>query len=246
MRVAALLYAIVAYLAFLASFVLFTAFVVDLDYVRAIDGPPTAAFATALAIDLALLAQFGVVHSVLARSGPKRAIVAGFGDTAERSTYVLIAALQIGLIVWQWRALPDVIWHVAAPASYAVWAVWGVGVVVIVVATFLTSHFELFGLRKPFLAAMGRPYTPIPFVEKSLYACMRHPMMTGFLVALVATPVMTVGHAVLALGLGAYVLVGTAFEERGLVRELGATYEDYRRRVPAFMPSAACLRRRAR
>lgn len=246
MRALTLIYAVVAYLAFLASFVLFAGFVVDLDYVRAIDGPPTAAFATALAIDLALLAQFGIVHSLLARPGPKRAVVGVFGDAAERSTYVLVAALQLGLIVWQWRALPDVMWHVGGAAAYAIWAVWGVGVVVIVVATFLTSHFELFGLRKPFLAALGRPYTPIPFIERSLYACMRHPMMTGFLVALVATPVMTVGHAVLALGLGAYVLVGTALEERGLVRELGATYEDYRRRVPAFMPSAACLRRRAR
>jgi len=246
MRVVTLIYALVAYLVFLASFVLFSAFVIDIDVVRAVDGPPTAEFATALVIDLALLAQFGVVHSVMARPGPKRAIVGIVGDTAERSTYVLVAALQLGLIVWQWRAMPDVVWSVGAPGSYVIWAVYGLAVAMIVVATFLTDHFDLFGLRKPWLAATGRAYTPVPFVERGLYACMRHPMMTGFLVALVATPVMTVGHAVLALGLGVYVLVGTAFEERGLVRELGATYEDYRRRVPAFMPSAACLRRRAR
>ena len=240
-----LAYAVIAYLAFLASFVLFAAFIVDLDYFRAIDAPPTAPFATALAIDLALLAQFGVVHSLLARPRPKRIVVGIVSEPAERSTYVLIAALQLSLIVWQWRALPDVVWHIGAPGSYVVWAIYALAVALIVVATFLTDHFELFGLRKPLLAALGRPYTPIPFVERSLYACMRHPMMTGFLIALVATPTMTIGHAILALGLGAYIFVGTAFEERALVRELGATYEDYRRRVPAFMPSAACLRRRA-
>jgi protein-S-isoprenylcysteine O-methyltransferase Ste14 len=32
------------------------------------------------------------------------------------------------------------------------------------------------------------------------------------------------------------VFIGVAFEERGLARTLGAPYEDYRRRVPAFLP----------
>ena len=33
-----------------------------------------------------------------------------------------------------------------------------------------------------------------------------------------------------------YLVVGAAFEERGLLRLYGADYADYRRRVPAFIP----------
>jgi protein-S-isoprenylcysteine O-methyltransferase Ste14 len=50
------------------------------------------------------------------------------------------------------------------------------------------------------------------------------------------TPTMTLGHLVFAAGMTAYIAIGIALEERGLVRELGATYEDYRRRVPALVP----------
>lgn len=34
----------------------------------------------------------------------------------------------------------------------------------------------------------------------------------------------------------AYIFMGTAIEERDLVRSLGGTYLDYRRRVRAFVP----------
>ena len=47
---------------------------------------------------------------------------------------------------------------------------------------------------------------------------------------------MTVGHLVFAGAMTAYILVGTAIEERGLARELGEPYLAYRARVRAFVP----------
>jgi protein-S-isoprenylcysteine O-methyltransferase Ste14 len=134
--------------------------------------------------------------------------------------------------------VPDVIWH----GPSAIWALTAAGLALVVYSTILTNHFELFGLRKPVLALLGRPYQPIPFVEAGLYSYVRHPMMTGFMIWMWATPTMSVGHAILAAGMTVYILVGMAFEERAI----GAQYADYKRRVGAFMPKAACLRRRAR
>jgi protein-S-isoprenylcysteine O-methyltransferase Ste14 len=61
-------------------------------------------------------------------------------------------------------------------------------------------------------------------------------MMLGVLIWLWAVPVMTVGHLVFSLGMTAYIVIGVALEERGLVANLGAPYEAYRRRVRAFFP----------
>ncbi|MEP7161756.1 MAG: hypothetical protein ABI746_11740 [Dermatophilaceae bacterium] len=54
--------------------------------------------------------------------------------------------------------------------------------------------------------------------------------MTGFLFVIAAT---------------GYILVGIAFEERDLIRNLADSYASYRSRVPALIPRPSLLRRRS-
>lgn len=226
-------YGVVCYLAFQGSFLALALFAWNAGVVRGIDAAPRGS----LAIDLALVAVFGVSHSVLARPAAKRVVVSIVSEAAERSTYVLVASASLALLIWQWRAQPGVVWHIAIPAVRdVVWALAAASTGLILWSTLLTDHFDLFGLRQVWLAVRGRPYTPVPFVERGLYKLVRHPMMTGVLGWLWLTPDMTVGHAVFSAGMTAYVFIGVWFEERGLVRALGAPYEDYRRRVSAFLP----------
>jgi len=50
------------------------------------------------------------------------------------------------------------------------------------------------------------------------------------------TPTMTLAHLVFSMMTTAYILVAIQLEEHDLVREFGATYEQYRRRVPMLVP----------
>ena len=47
---------------------------------------------------------------------------------------------------------------------------------------------------------------------------------------------MTAGHLLFAAGMTAYMLVAVVFEERDLIAHFGRQYEEYRRRVPMFIP----------
>ena len=204
---------------------------------RGIDDPPTAAVPVAVAIDLGLLALFGVSHSVMARAGFKRRWTKLVGDAAERSVYVLTTSVILALMFWQWRALPQPIWAAHHPALRgAVLAVAFAGALLAVASTFFTDHFDLFGLRQVWLHARGLPYTPVPFKQRALYSRVRHPMMLGLLLAFWAAPTMTWGHALFAAGMSAYIAIGIALEEKDLARTLGADYERYRRDVPAIIP----------
>jgi protein-S-isoprenylcysteine O-methyltransferase Ste14 len=232
-----LVYAAIAYLAFGAAFTALLDFVFDTGYLRAIDGPPYAPRGTAIAIDLALIALFGVTHSVLARPSVKRALAGINSPAAERATYVLVASATLALIAWQWRAIPTLVWHVETPAlRYALFALSLSGVALVNWSIILTHYGEFFGLRQAWLASRGAAHTPVPFVERSLYRYMRHPIMVGLALWMWIAPTMSVGHLLFSGAMTAYILVGTAIEERGLARELGAPYDAYRARVRAFLP----------
>ncbi len=60
--------------------------------------------------------------------------------------------------------------------------------------------------------------------------------MVCLLVFLWAQPVMTPTLAMLSGGLTLYIVLAIPLEERDLLRRFGSAYEDYRRRVPAFIP----------
>ena len=233
----ALLYGLAAYLAFLAAFAYLVVFVGDLGAPRSVSLGPAAAPGAALAVDLGLLALFALQHSVMARPAFKRAWTRLVPPEAERSTYVLASSLALGLLYWSWRPLPGVVWEVRAPAlRLGLLALFWAGVALALASTFLVSHAGLFGLGQAWARFRGRPYREPPFRLTALYARVRHPLMLGFLVVLWAAPTLTFSRLLFAVGMTAYIVAGTWFEERDLLRSLGRDYAAYRRAVPRFFP----------
>lgn len=235
-RIAGFLYCALVYLLFGATFAWMIGFVTGLVVPRHVDSPATLPPWPSVAIDAALLGLFALQHAIMARPWFKRASARFVPKVAERSTFVLATCLVLGLLVWQWRPIPDVVWSVGGPAAWVLWGIAALGWVVVLVSTCLIDHFELFGLRQGVVHLLGRPHQPPTFRERSLYRLVRHPLMVGFLLAFWAAPVMTAGHLVFASLATGYILVGVALEERDLVAAHGRTYLDYRRRVRAFLP----------
>lgn len=239
-RSALAVYAAVAYAGFLLTVAWSIAFLADVTVRPTVDHGPHRAWGAALLIDLVLLGAFAVHHSIMARPAAKAILTRVVPRAAERSTYVLAADLLLALVLWQWHPISGTVWDLTAqPWRGIVWGLYLAGWALAIASTFMLDHFDLVGLRQ----AVSREYKAPSFQVRWLYAFVRHPLMSGLLLAFWITPTMTVGHLVFAGASSAYIFVGIHLEEHDLGRDLGQEYLDYARQTPAVMPRLRSLLR---
>lgn len=237
-----LLFAAASYLAFIASSVWMIAFLLGVDLGRTFPNP--IGWPIAAAIDLGLIALFGVVHSVMSRPGFKRHWTRVIPPAAERAFYVLQSSCLLGLIFWQWRPISREIWHLEGWGAGLMLAAFAFGVAVIVLATFLLDHLTFTGVRQAWTHLRHTPMPRSTFRQPLLYRYVRHPLQSGILITLFAVPSMTVDGLLFAGAMTIYILVGLRFEERALLREFGDQYRVYRSEVPMLIPRIGVRRRK--
>jgi protein-S-isoprenylcysteine O-methyltransferase Ste14 len=213
-------------------------FLADTVVPRTVDGPTRGTTSGAVAVDAALLLLFAVQHSLMARRRVKSWLRRGTPAGLERTFYVLATDLCLALLLACWRPFGGMVWSFGGAAAVVAWSLCAAGWVLAIVSTFAVDHLELVGLRQAGWAGQRETGSTAALNVSGLHGVVRHPLMTGLLLAFWATPRMGASHLVFALAMSGYIAVGIAFEERDLRRTFGAAYDDYAARVPALLPTA--------
>lgn len=116
---AALVYGTACYAIFFVTFLYLIGWVTNLVVPVSIDSGTPGNLAVALVVDLALVALFGLQHSVMARPGFKAAITRVVPKPVERATYVLASSAAFVVMFAAWQPIPAVVWQAEAGAAAA-------------------------------------------------------------------------------------------------------------------------------
>ena len=188
-------------------------------------------------------AAWAGLHTTLASLRTKRLAGRLFGEPARRwyrFAFVLIAAVTLVPLVVLMLRLPDrTLYLVPTPRRWlmvAGQAAAFAGMVWTIRATDASDFIGLHQLRG------GAVSFRAELVTKGLYRWVRHPMYTTSLLVMWLMPKMTVNLLTLFACISLYFLVGSFHEEQLLIRQFGAQYEEYRRRVPRIVPGIRTLR----
>lgn len=233
-----MLFAIICYAIFFATFLYLIVFVGDLSFSsRTVDVGRQVAPITAAAIDVALIALFGLQHSIMARPAFKARWTRIVPAQAERSMYVLAASAALIVMFLFWRPIDTIVWNVTNPALQSlIWLLFWIGWGLVLISTFLINHFELFGLQQAWFHVRGRKAAKPELRVPLFYRWIAHPLYSGFFLAFWAAPEMTLGHLLLAAGVSVYMLIAIRYEERDLTDLFGDEYRKYRSGVGMLTP----------
>ena len=231
-------FAVLAYASFLATCMYAAAFFGNFFVARTIDAEAGVPLPQAMLVNLGLLMMFALQHSGMARRPFKKWLESFIPRSAVRSIYVLMSCIAVVVLMALWQPMGGVVWFVDSGVVRAlIRLMYVAGWMLMIWATFLIDHLELFGLRQAWCELHGGTRCEEPvFDTPSAYRIVRHPIYAGWLIVIWASPIMTVTHLVLAVGMTAYTLAGIGLEERDLARRL-PYYEQYRRKVPMLLPS---------
>ena len=191
----------------------------------------------AVTVDILLIALFGLQHSIMVRPSFKSWFNSVVPEVVQRSTYTLLSAFFLALIIYFWMPIEGSIWYFDSGLMFWVLsAVYLLTWTVATLATFQIDHFELFGLHQIWRYLKKLPEPLAQFEEKGFYTYIRHPIQAGTMLGLWATPQMSTGHLLLAITFTIYIFIGLYFEERDLLKTLGEAYKDYKKHVPMLFP----------
>jgi protein-S-isoprenylcysteine O-methyltransferase Ste14 len=198
--------------------------------------PLNRSLSVTLAWDTGLSLLFFAQHSGMVRAPIRARIARAFGEHHERVVYGLAsgAVLLATLLLWQ-RA--DVTLYAAHGLTRA-------GIDLAVAATLLgfvwgfrsLRGFDPFGTGALLARLRGVEKSATPFVLRGPYRWVRHPLYFLMIVLFWATPELTADRLLFNLLWTGWMVLGTWFEERDLVAELGDTYRQYQRTVPMLLP----------
>jgi protein-S-isoprenylcysteine O-methyltransferase Ste14 len=140
--------------------------------------------------------------------------------------------------------MTNVVWHIENTIGIILmnglfWSGW----IILFASTFMISHTDLFGLRQVYFKFKDQNYLNLDFKITGFYKLVRHPIMSGIIIAFWSTPHMTTGHLLFAAVTTVYILVALQFEEHDLMNLFGEKYADYKHQVSILFPLKLILRK---
>ncbi len=186
--------------------------------------------------DSLLCLLFFAQHSILIRRQVRALLRKAIPDHFYYLFYTYTSALALLALVLLWQHTPGNLYNVQGFARWTlriplvlafVGVLWGIGSL---------EKFDAFGIDAYLNHVRQRQRPSEHLTVQGPYRIVRHPFYAAGIVALWATPSLSVDRLLLNILFTGWILLGAILEERDLLAHFGEDYIRYRRSTPMFVP----------
>jgi len=190
----------------------------------------------ALLWDGALSLAFFLQHSLMVRRGVRTRLSRLVASHALGALYSVASGAVLAAVILLWQRAGPRLAAVTGPARWTGTALSALALLASAWAALSLRGFDPFGARAIEAHLRGAVPRPPPFHVRGPYRWVRHPQYLCFLLVIWSSPELTADRLLFDLLWTAWILLGTALEERDLQAQLGEPYRAYRSRVPMLLP----------
>ncbi len=189
-----------------------------------------------LAWDAFLCLLFFAQHSILIRRPVRNALKKAIPEYCYGVAYTFASAVVLLALVLLWQRSAVNLYALEGPGRWALKVVLLLAFVGVLWGIRSLEKFDAFGINGYLAHSRKRQPAPIPLTVNGPYALVRHPFYAFAIVALWATPVLSMDRLLLNVLFTGWIVLGASLEECDLLAEFGEAYALYRQEVPMFVP----------
>jgi methanethiol S-methyltransferase len=194
----------------------------------------------AVLANIALIAQFPLVHSLLLTGAGgrwlARVVPGAYGATLSTTTYATIASVQLLALFALWTPSGIVWWRAEGTLFWLLCAAYATSWLLVAKASFdAGAEVQSGALGWMSMMAKIKPIFP-DMPTQGLFALIRQPIYVAFALTLWTVPVWTPDQLLLAVCYTAYCLLAPRLKERRFAKRYGARFEAYQGAVPYILP----------
>lgn len=190
--------------------------------------------------NLALVAQFPVLHSVLLSAAGRRVLgrlaPKEYAATLASTVFAIIASLQLIALFVFWTPSGIVWWRADGTAFVLLCGLWALSWGLLAWAS-IDAGAEVQSGALGWMSLMQKATPKFPDMPtRGLFRVIRQPIYVSFALTTWFVPVWTPDQLALASVLTVYCLAAPRLKERRFARRYGAAFERYKRAVPYAIP----------
>ncbi len=189
-----------------------------------------------LMFDGTLCLIFFFQHSVLVRRGIQRTFSKVVPEHYWGIFYTITSAIALSLLVLLWQPSYVKVYTLQAPWSWVMRALLLLAIAGFIWGISSLKRFDAFGVDALLAHARGTEPEQVVLTIAGPYRHVRHPFYAMAILAIWATPVMTVDRLLMNTLFTAWIVVGAKLEERDLRTDFGDEYVRYQNQVPMLLP----------